>query len=219
VPAHIYKQENRLELQPVSSIILPQPIYDEIIAHALEGKPEEICGILRGRGDRAFELVRGQNVAEDRINDYVLDSQTLLRQFDFEDAGDTMIGIYHSHPTSVAYPSASDAWNAHYPNSIYLICSLEHEGAPVVRGFRLMPHFLELDMAALRESLDFYETRPELFGFFQDRDRLLPLVLESLAEMVSPPFYLVYQVKDSTGEIEEHRVVSVEKCRIQVRQA
>ena len=40
-----------------TSITLPRSIHDEIITHALEGAPEEICGILSGRDGVATELV------------------------------------------------------------------------------------------------------------------------------------------------------------------
>ena len=67
------------------------------------------------------------------MENYEVDPQTLLRQFDFEEQGDEMMGIYHSHPVSVAYPSATDAWNAHYPECVYFICSLEHDTARSAR--------------------------------------------------------------------------------------
>ena len=38
---------------------MPQAVYDNIVAHAREGKPEEICGIVRGRGLTAYAAVRG----------------------------------------------------------------------------------------------------------------------------------------------------------------
>ena len=93
---------------------------------------------MRGLGLHAAEAVRGRNIAAERIENYEVDPQTLLRQFDFEEQGDEMMGIYHSHPVSVAYPSATDAWNAHYPECIYFICSLEHDAAPVLRAFRMI---------------------------------------------------------------------------------
>ena len=80
-----------------------------------------------GRGLVAFEAVAGRNIAAERIENYEVDPQTLLLQFAFEDGGDEMMGIYHSHPVSVAYPSATDAWNAYYPECIYFICSLEYD--------------------------------------------------------------------------------------------
>lgn len=120
-----------------SSVYLPQAIHAEIIAHSKEGKPEEICGLLRGRDNRAAELFRAENLAEDKVNNYTVDPKALLLQFHFEDQGDEMMGIYHSHPISVAYPSGTDAWNAYYPDSTYFICSLEFGHAPIMHTF---PH-------------------------------------------------------------------------------
>jgi len=119
-------------------LILPGQIYAEIIAHARAGAPEEVCGILSGRDGVATELVRGRNEATNPRMNYWLDGQTLLRQFDFEERGEAMIAIYHSHPVDPAYPSAADAANAFYPDAVYLICSLLHPEQPELRGWRLI---------------------------------------------------------------------------------
>ena len=37
------------------AFVLPRTIHDEIIAHAREGTPEEVCGILSGCDGRATE--------------------------------------------------------------------------------------------------------------------------------------------------------------------
>ena len=188
---------------------LPQAIADAIIAHAREGKPEEICGILRGRGLEAFELVRGQNMAEDKIDNYTVDPRTLLRQFEFEDAGDEMMGIYHSHPISVAYPSATDAWNAHYPDSIYFICSLEFDDKPVIRAFSMSPHFLDLDLEALTNEIAFEEVRPGLFGYFQLDSNATTPALSLVIEQAATPFYIVYARQVDADFEAEPRVVSI----------
>ena len=146
------------------------------------GKPEEICGIIRGRGLEAYALIWGKNIAAERIENYEVDAQTLLMQFDFMETGDEMMGVYHSHPVSVAYPSATDAWNANYPDSIYFICSLEDDDAPVIRGFRMIAHFLDLDIPALRQTLNFYETRPHLFAYYQAADQPVPDALADLPD-------------------------------------
>ena len=96
----------------VPPITLPKAIYQEIIAHAREGAPEEVCGIISGRDNRATQLIRAYNEAANPILDYWVDGQTLLMQFEFEDRGEEMLAIYHSHPVSEAYPSATDARNA-----------------------------------------------------------------------------------------------------------
>ncbi|MCB0046172.1 MAG: M67 family metallopeptidase [Caldilineaceae bacterium] len=172
-------------------LYLPPSVYDEIVAHARSGKPEEICGILRGRGGQTKALYRARNVAADKIKNYAVDAQTLLLQFDFEDAGDEMIAVYHSHPVSPAYPSATDAWNAHYPDSLYVICSLQDDNAPDVRAFSLIAHTPALDASALRTRLTFTEARPGLFAHFQAADAPLPPELAHLTSETAPPFYLV----------------------------
>jgi proteasome lid subunit RPN8/RPN11 len=190
------QSQGKYAMPQPSTVKMPRPIFNAIIEHAREGKPHEICGVLRGRGMDAYEIYRARNLAEDSIENYVVDPQTLLLQFEFEDAGDEMMGVYHSHPASVAYPSATDAWNAHYPDSLYFICSLEDDNAPVLRAFRMTPHFPELDMDTLRRDLAFEEVRPGLFGYFQAADAAIPATLVSVVAQVAPPFYVVFRVED-----------------------
>jgi proteasome lid subunit RPN8/RPN11 len=198
-------------------VIVPAGVYNAIIAHARAGKPEEICGVVRGRGLEAYEAIRGRNIAAERIENYEVDPQTLLLQFEFEDQGDQMMGIYHSHPVTVAYPSATDAWNAHYPDCIYFICSLEHDDAPVIRAFRMTPHFLDLDWAALKAALPVYETRPGLFAYYQAAGARVPDPLESVAGEVPVPFYIVMLADNENPGHFDGRVVGVVEHPIEVR--
>ena len=186
-----------------------------IVDQARAGKPEEICGVLRGRGLQAFEAIAVVNVAEDRINNYEVDPKALLLQFEFEEAGDEMMGIYHSHPISEAYPSATDAWNANYPDALYFICSLQHDDAPVLRAYRMTTHFLDLDLAALQGALDFYETRPGLFAYYQAADSPIPPALTDVAAAAPSPFYVVYYQQEA-GQEAEARVVSIVEHPVQI---
>ncbi len=122
----------------MAELILPRFVYDEIVTHARQGAPEEVCGILSGQGNVATSVYRARNVAPSRLIDYVVDDQTLLRQFEFEERGQTMVAIYHSHTESPAFPSATDARQAYYPDSAYIICSLQRPERPVMRAFRLV---------------------------------------------------------------------------------
>jgi proteasome lid subunit RPN8/RPN11 len=191
---------------------MSKAVYDFIVEHARSGKPAEICGIVRGRGLEACAAVAGRNIAAEPIENYEVDPQTLLLQFAFEDEGDEMMGIYHSHPVSVAYPSATDAWNAHYPDCIYFICSLEYDDAPVIRAFRMTTHWLDLDperdLARLRAELPFTETRPHLFAFYQPAGAPLPSPLLELLAAVPTPFYIDFMT-DERSAIAETRIVSL----------
>ena len=199
----------------MSAVHLPRAIHDEIIAHAREGKPEEICGILRGRAGWAFRLYRARNLAQDRIDNYDVDPQTLLKQFEFEEAGDEMVGIYHSHPVSVAYPSATDAWNAHYPETYYLICSLEFDDAPVIRAFRMEPEWRDADFDALRKAAPFDEVRDRLFGYYQAADAPVPETMADLLAGVEAPLYVVFDT-DESGAVDDFRVVRVREFPVQI---
>lgn len=184
---------------------------EQITAHARLGKPEEICGIVRGVDNAAdgeitaLEVIRAQNIASERIQNYTVDPKTLLLQFAFEDAGERMVAIYHSHPVSPAFPSATDAWNANYPETVYLILSLADDANPVLRGWALEVEDVPLDWDAIRRDLPFFEARTSLFAHFQGTDAPLPALLDV---GIAVPFYLVYAL-DEEGEVIDERLVSV----------
>lgn len=51
------------------------------------------------------------------------------------ECGETMLGIYHSHPTTPAEPSPRDLAEAAYPGAAYVIISLCDEASPEVAAF------------------------------------------------------------------------------------
>jgi proteasome lid subunit RPN8/RPN11 len=56
---------------------------------------------------------------------------------EIEESGLELVGIYHSHPQSPAYPSPRDVDMAYYPEAAYLIVSLGEMEAPIMRAFRI----------------------------------------------------------------------------------
>ncbi len=179
-----------------SPLILPKSIYQAIIDHAREGKPEEVCGLLRGRDGRVIDIYKAKNVAPQRIMDYEVDPLALLKQFDWEDEGDALIAIYHSHPQDPAYPSASDAINAHYPDAVYIICSLEDDDHPVLRGFYLREAKGAFALDAARRELAFYETRPGRWAYYVPPDKPLPSALAGLRREPGQALYVVFEQQD-----------------------
>lgn len=118
------------------SLRVPANILAEIVAHAQAAAPHEACGLLRGRDGVVTALTRGVNEAAQPATRYQLDATTLLQQLDWEARGEALLAIYHSHPTTAAWPSPLDAAWASYPDAVIVICSLAGP-APVVRGYRL----------------------------------------------------------------------------------
>jgi [CysO sulfur-carrier protein]-S-L-cysteine hydrolase len=117
---------------------ISQQLIDEMVAHAREDLPNECCGMIGGRGGEATSVVRVENAAASPLR-YEMDPQG---QYDalksIEVAGDELIGIYHSHTRSAAYPSQTDVNEARmWPEQAYVIVSLENDEAPVVKAYDL----------------------------------------------------------------------------------
>jgi len=122
----------------VEVFCLPHQMREEIVSHAQTGFPEEVCGIISGRGATAVALFRGRNISATPRVAYELDVETLTRQIEFDDLGLTLAAIYHSHPAGPEIPSETDIRRATYPDSVYLICSLADFARPSLRGFRIV---------------------------------------------------------------------------------
>ena len=117
---------------------LPRPIHDDMVAHALEDRPYEVCGLLAGRDSEVTRSFRATNKERSAVR-YEIDPVDLLRIFrEIDDADLEHVGIYHSHTHTQAYPSATDIRLAYYPDAFYFIVSLMDERAPHVRAFRIV---------------------------------------------------------------------------------
>jgi proteasome lid subunit RPN8/RPN11 len=117
---------------------IAQSLVDEMVAHAREDLPNECCGMLGGSDGEATEVIRIANSAASPLR-YEMDPQA---QYDalksIEDGGGELLGIYHSHTKSAAYPSQTDVNQAvAWPEQVYVIVSLADEAAPDVKAYLL----------------------------------------------------------------------------------
>lgn len=116
---------------------IARSLIDQVIAHALEERPNECCGVVASRNGEAVAVHRAIN-AEASPFRYSFESTEQLRLINrIEDSGLELGAIYHSHTRSPAYPSQTDMNLAFYPDSLYLIVSLEDEENPDVRAFEI----------------------------------------------------------------------------------
>src|SRR5216684_4041868 len=107
-----------------------------LIAHAVEEAPNECCGLLAGRTGRVERIYRGTNIDHSPYT-YLMDPQEQLAAFkEMDVAGLDLIGIYHSHTHTPAYPSKTDVAKAFYPDALYVIVSLARRDVPDIRAFR-----------------------------------------------------------------------------------
>jgi proteasome lid subunit RPN8/RPN11 len=112
-------------------------VHAEMVSHCWAGLPLEACGLLAGAGDAATACYPTANVAESALV-YTVDPKGFLRaDRDAEARGLTILGVFHSHTHTAAYPSPTDVAQAPDPDWHYVIVSLA-DGTPAVRSYRIV---------------------------------------------------------------------------------
>ena len=141
-----------------NNLVFPEALRQELIAHAREGDPDEICGMLAGRDGRVERVFRVRNTADEvtaesgvfrdratgvaapgrRAVHYYMDPRDQLRVYnEIDDLGLDLIGYYHSHTHSEARPSPTDIRLATDLASFYVLVSLTDQTHPPVRAWRI----------------------------------------------------------------------------------
>ncbi len=109
-----------------------------IYKHCDREYPNEACGILAGHNG-AVEKIYSMKNAEASPSFYVMEPQEQFSVMkEMRRDGLDLVGIYHSHTGSQAYPSATDVSLAYYPEAVYLIVTLLDRENPASRGFTII---------------------------------------------------------------------------------
>ncbi len=120
----------------MDQIRVPSSILQEIINHAREGYPEEVCGILAGNDDEVIRIYRMTNMEHSPVSYFMDPKEQFQVMKQMRSEGLKMVAIYHSHPDSQAYPSQKDVSLAFYDDVAYIIVSLAEE-PPLVNAFEI----------------------------------------------------------------------------------
>jgi proteasome lid subunit RPN8/RPN11 len=125
------------------SLRLTRMQYETIVAHCYDGLDDEACGLLIGPLEagtqptgRVSEVWPCRNADASAIT-YTVDSRDMLAAMRAADArGEDIIGVWHSHTHTDAYPSPTDVRQAVDPAWMYVIVSLR-DIAPMLRAYRI----------------------------------------------------------------------------------
>lgn len=121
------------------TLIISQDHFRQILDHTRAESPNEACGLLAGRDGRVTHVLPAGNVAENPRVGYLMDPHDQISHFcAIEEQDLDLLGIYHSHPASLAYPSDTDLSMAYYPETVYAIISLVQDDSPILRAFRII---------------------------------------------------------------------------------
>ena len=118
-------------------------IADEMLAHARSEVPNEACGLLAGElatgAASAYHPARNAEASPLRYDVHPDDLVRIV--FGIEDAGEDLIGIFHSHTHTPAVPSPTDLRSAQYPDAFYVLATLsDPDAGPAValRAWRIL---------------------------------------------------------------------------------
>ncbi len=122
-----------------------------MIERAIEDLPNETCGLLAGvlGDDVVSEIYPCTNLDASPLV-YTVDPLDHLRAARRAEAqGYEIIGVYHSHTHTEAYPSPTDVAKAPDPDWHYVLVSLQ-DTEPVVRSYRIVDEVItEEDVVVL----------------------------------------------------------------------
>lgn len=129
----------------VEKLVLAASDLERIVEHARQELPNEACGLIAGtvEGEGADAVGTIEHVYLltniDASNEHfsMEPAEQLAAVKDARVNGWDMLGNWHSHPETPSRPSEEDKRLAFDPAAAYLILSLEHRDAPVLKAFHV----------------------------------------------------------------------------------
>lgn len=123
--------------QPINRLLIPRPLAVKLMHTAQLSPTAEICGLMSARDGVPHAIYPIDNVAEDPTRAFELDAQQHIdAQRAIREAGESLLAVYHSHPTAPAEPSDLDWDGMGTPEALLLIVSLNTKGVLQTRGWR-----------------------------------------------------------------------------------
>lgn len=125
-------------------MVLSKKQIDGIVRHAKDNYPQEVCGIIAGLNNTVKKIYKMKNVSDKPQVCYYMDPKEQFKIFkEIRKTKSELLGIYHSHTNSEAYPSARDVGMAYYPDAAYIIVSLKSLDKPEVKAYKIVDGKIE----------------------------------------------------------------------------
>jgi len=120
-------------------MVLSKKQLGDIVQHAKDNYPQEVCGIIAGACGRAKKIYKMKNVSDKPEICYFMEPAEQLKVFkEMRNTKLEMLSIYHSHTRSEAYPSSRDIEMAYYPKAECIIISLQNFNKPEVKAYKII---------------------------------------------------------------------------------
>lgn len=139
-------------------LALAPGIYGQIVSWALDGLPNEACGLIAGRvgadGARRVELtypVRNRDASPEHFSMDPAEQLAAIR--DMRARGLVPLGNWHSHPSTPSRPSDEDVRLAYDPQASYLILSFAGV-RPRLRSFHVEDGGISEEELSIEDGAD-----------------------------------------------------------------
>ncbi|MCM8768049.1 MAG: Mov34/MPN/PAD-1 family protein [Candidatus Omnitrophica bacterium] len=139
-------------------IYLTKEQFRDITQHAKDSYPKEACGILAGINGKVEKVYKMTNISDNPESCYFMKPEEQLKVFkEMRKIQIEMIGIYHSHSNTPAYPSQRDCELAFYPEVDYVIISLKDFDCPEIRSFKIIEGKIKEEKIIIRKNILFID--------------------------------------------------------------
>jgi proteasome lid subunit RPN8/RPN11 len=92
----------------LQKIILKQSDKKILSQYSENQKPKESCALLFGKDNQVLDIFLTENIEESSVN-FTISNEQLIEGYKIaEEEKMEVIGIFHSHPNSDAFPSNTD---------------------------------------------------------------------------------------------------------------
>ena len=132
----------------INEIAIPRKIIQNLLHHAQQAPGQEVCGLISSLNNLPLRSYPIENTADKPESFFNLDPQQQIQAMaQMRENGEQLFAIYHSHPTSPAFPSSTDIAQATYPEALTIIITLKTKGVLELRGFRIADsQFIEVPL-------------------------------------------------------------------------
>lgn len=120
-------------------IQIPRKLTNQLL-HLAQISPDlEVCGLIGSKNGLPCSCYPIKNNAKNPRQRFQLDArEQITAMTQIRNQEEELFAIYHSHPNAPATPSITDLEQASYPESLYLIISLNTKGILEMRGFKIV---------------------------------------------------------------------------------
>jgi proteasome lid subunit RPN8/RPN11 len=108
-------------------------VYQEMVEYCRNTLPYEACGLLSGMEGMGMAIWKLKNESRN-LNRFYMSIQHAVEKM--EEHTEQLTGIFHSHPSTAAFPSLKDIKNNPYTQLAYLIVSF-YKGKVEVGCFKI----------------------------------------------------------------------------------